>query len=146
MPWRGSSIYSSSLNTSISCDEFIRSFKENLKGFYNALSMNPVRSHSVLQASDSVWAEALDENCQIFVLSSSSAQNTKPNPLARPSKIKSQTSPPSVSGEKPRSLEILHGLMHPLLNTYQSQKNSNKKRKNGGISSTNSSKELVRAY
>ncbi len=128
--WRGSTIVPTYSNGFKKPQNFPADFAQHLQTFYEALEkvsltdLLPLRS--LVQPSDSNWAEAADAHCQIWLVPNSSAPS-KPNPTARPPRQGQLSSSRVINGTKSKSLQILHQLVHPLLNEYQRNKNSSDK-------------------
>jgi len=129
--WRGSTLVPTYSNSFPKPRDFVKEFGEHLQRFYEALEQISLTSRvplrSVVQANESVWEEAADAHCQIWLMPNSSATSSQPNPTARPPR--SGQSPPSrsISGAKLKSLQILHNSVHLLLDVYQRKKNSTDK-------------------
>jgi len=126
--WRGSTIVPTYSNAFKKPQNFPTDFGQHLQRFYEALEkvsltvLLPLRS--LVQPSDRNWVEAADAHCQIWLVPNSSAP-TRPNPTARPPRQGQLPSSRLINGAKSKSLQILHQLVHPLLNEYQQNKNSN---------------------
>jgi len=125
--WRGSTIVPTYSNSFKKPQNFANEFRGNLHRFYEALDLISLTSRvplrSLVQPCDSTWVEAADAHCQIWLVpNSAAAPLAKPNPTARPSKPGASRA--SISGEKPKSLETLHGLFHSWFEEYQVHRNS----------------------
>ncbi len=129
--WRGSTIMLTYSNVLEKPQNFPTDFAQHLQTFYEALekvslsALLPLRS--VVQASESLWSEAADSHCKIWLLPSSSTLS-KPDPTARPPRQRQSVSGRTISGQKCNSLRILHQLVHPDLDEYQRKKNSQNQR------------------
>ncbi|NJK35938.1 MAG: type III-B CRISPR module RAMP protein Cmr6 [Oscillatoriales cyanobacterium SM2_2_1] len=126
--WRGSTLVPTYSNSFKKPQDFAKEFREHLKSFYAALDNVGLAPRSPLrdlgQPSDSIWTEAADAHCQIWLVPVSSVASSKPNPTDRPPKPGQSPAKRIIGGEKSQSLRVLHDLVHPLLDEYQAKKNS----------------------
>lgn len=126
--WRGSTLIPTYSNLFKKPQDFAKEFREHLESFYAALDnlglapRSPIRDLG--QPSDSIWTEAADAHCQIWLVPVSSTASSKPNPTARPPKPGQSATKRIIGGEKSQALRVLHDRFHALLDEYQRKKNS----------------------
>lgn len=128
--WRGSTLAPTYSNLFKKPQNFAKEFREHLESFYAALDNVGLAPRSPLrdlgQPSDSIWTEAADAHCQIWLVPVSSAASSKPNPTARPPKPGQSPAKRIIGGEKSQALRVLHDLVHPWLKIYEDKKKSEK--------------------